>query len=123
MQVAAKGASAMRFVMDVESANVANANSIRMNGVDPYRRRLVTIQGTPEGPQITSISEDQSPFRVSYEEGNPFADADGYVYYSNSSPIEAATNMMVAARAYELNIANLGIFKKVIQRTIDMGRA
>lgn len=123
MRISSTGLSAERFRMDVISSNIANANSIGVNGQDPYRRRDVTIFGSDQGVQIGQIVEDQSPFRVVHEPGNPNADSAGNVTYSNVDPLQEMVNMMSAGRAYEANVAAFNSAKGMIKSALDIGKA
>jgi flagellar basal-body rod protein FlgC len=122
MRISSSGLSAERFRLDVISANIANANSIGVNGKDPYRRRDVTLIGTNDGVQIGQVVEDQRPFRVSHEPGNPYADAKGNVTYSNVESIEEMVNMMGASRAYEANVAAFNSAKGMIRSALSIGK-
>src|SRR4051794_16959182 len=104
LKISSSGLAAERFRMDVISANIANANSMRVNGKDPYRRRDVVLTGSPDGVEITKVVEDMSDFRKVVDPNNPYAE-NGVVTYSNVEPISEMVNMMSASRAYEANIA------------------
>ena len=122
MRISSTGMTAEKFRMDVISANIANMHSVKINGKDPYRRRVVSLSGTDSGPAITNIIQDQSSFRVHYDPGNPLADPSGNVYYSNVEPLYEAMDMMNASRAYELNVAAFNTTKRMAQRALDIGK-
>ena len=83
LRASASGLAAERFRMDVISVNIANANSMKVGGKDPYRRREVVLTPTADGVRIGRMVEDTKPFRVEHDPGNPNADKDGNVTYSN----------------------------------------
>jgi flagellar basal-body rod protein FlgC len=122
LRASASGLTAERFRMDVISVNIANANSMRVNGQDPYRRRDVVLVPTEEGVQIVRMVEDQKPFRVAHEPGNPNADKDGNVMYSNVEPVFEMVNMISASRAYEANIAAFNSAKSMIRSALSIGK-
>lgn len=122
LRVSASGLSAERFRMDVISSNIANANSMRVNGVDPYRARRVVLTGDEEGVRIQSVEPDQSDFRREAEPGSPYADAEGFVTYSNVEPIIEMVDMMGASRAYEANITAFNSARTMIQSALNIGR-
>jgi len=123
MRTSSTGLAAERFRMDVISSNIANANSIGVNGQEPYRRRDVTLLGGDDGVQIGQVVQDQRPFHKVYEPGNPNADGDGMVTYSNIEPIEEMVNMMSASRAYEANVAAFNSAKGMIKSALSIGKA
>lgn len=122
MRISSSGMSAERFRMDVISSNIANANSMGVNGADPYRRREVELTGGDDGVQVTGIVEDQRPFTKVSDPGNPNADVDGFVTESNVQPIEEMINMMGASRAYEANIAAFNSAKGMIRNALNIGK-
>ncbi|HVL40367.1 MAG TPA: flagellar basal body rod protein FlgC [Fimbriimonadaceae bacterium] len=123
MRASTTGLNVERFRMDVISSNIANANSMRVGGQDPYRRRDVEVVGDINGVRITRILEDQSEFRRVYDRGNPNADAEGFVTYSNTDPLREMVSMMGATRAYEANIAAFNSAKGMIRAALNIGKA
>ena len=122
MRVSASGLNAERFRMDVISANIANANSMRANGQDPYRRRDVELMGSIDGVRITRIVEDMRPFRIEYDPSNPNADGKGNVTYTNIQPVHEMVDMITASRAYEANIAAFNSAKGMIRSALNIGK-
>ncbi len=121
--ISASALTAERYRMDVISSNLANANTMRMNGVDPYRRRVVELMQNRDGSvAITGTVEDMSPFRAIEDAGNPYADANGLVYYSNVDPITEMVDMISASRAYEANLNAFNLTKQMLQNALDIGR-
>jgi flagellar basal-body rod protein FlgC len=122
MRVSASGLSAERFRMDVISSNIANASSMKIGNQDPYRRREVVLRGDAKGVEIVGIVEDGKPFRVVSDPGNPHADANGKVTYTNVEPIHEMVNMIGASRAYEANIAAFNSAKSMIRSALQIGK-
>jgi len=122
MRVSATGLTAERFRMDVISVNIANANSSRVNGKEPYRRRDVELIGDGNGVKISRVVEDKGPFVMKFEPGNPNADGEGMVMYSNVEPVSEMVNMIGASRAYEANIAAFNTAKGMIRSALSIGK-
>ncbi len=120
--ISSSGLTAERYRMDVISANLANANTMRVNGQDPYRRKMVVLMESENGVSINGQVEDDSAFRESYEPGNPNADTKGIVYYSNVDPIYEMVDMISASRAYEANLNAFNLTKQMVQSALDIGR-
>ncbi|HWP30813.1 MAG TPA: flagellar basal body rod protein FlgC [Fimbriimonadales bacterium] len=121
--VSASALAAERFRMDVISTNLANANTMRIGGNDPYRRKIVSLLENYDGSvSINGIVEDMSPFRVVQDPGNPYADSEGLVYYSNTNPITEMVDMISASRAYEANLNAFNLTKQMLQSALDIGR-
>lgn len=129
MRVSATGMTAERFRMDVISLNIAGANTVRV--IDPatgrtkteaYLRRDVVLSGDTNGVQIRETRKDTSPLRPVFEPGNPMADRDGYVWYSNVKPVQEMIDMMGASRAYEANVAAFNAAKGMVRAALSIGK-
>lgn len=129
MRISAAGLTAERFRMDVISSNLSNANTTRQldaNGVvvqEAYRRRVVSMSTSAEGPEIIAVSQDRSPLREQFDPGNPNADRrTGKVTYSNVQPIEEMVNMISASRAYEANLQAFNSARGMMRSALRIGQ-
>jgi flagellar basal-body rod protein FlgC len=122
MRISSTGLAAERFRMDVISGNIANANSVSTKGKDAYRRHSVELIGTAEGVKIGRVTQDGSPLREEVDPGNPSADKNGIVRYSNVNPITEMVDMLGASRAYEANIAAFNSAKGMIKSALTIGK-
>ena len=115
MEVAGSALTAHRLWMDTISSNLANINTTRTLAGGPYKRKVPifaemldkTIGGYEDigGVRVVEIAEDQSAPRLSYQPEHPDANEDGYVALPNVNLVREMTDMMVASRAYEANLA------------------
>lgn len=95
------------FADALASGRAAEASS----GLGGERSRWLA-EGHVRGVQVLGIEQDPSE-RLVYEPQHPDADAKGYVHYPDVSVISEMTDMMMASRNYEANLA-------VIKNTRDM---
>jgi flagellar basal-body rod protein FlgC len=111
-EISAAGMRAQRLRMDVIATNLAHVETTSV-GLDgsrhvPYRRKAVLFTPGPRGPQA-AVVEDPSPFRAEHDPDHPHAVREGEdagtVYFPNVHPITETVEMMLAARAYEANLA------------------
>ena len=135
---AAASASALtveRARIEVAVSNMANADSTRSANGQPYRRRDVMLMADPvnsfdavlgkasaTGVKIAGIVEDQSPYRKRYEPSHPDADAEGFVSLPNVDASEEMVDMLGAARAYQANLAAIGLIKDMVAKALELGR-
>ena len=115
MDVAGSALTAHRLWMDTISSNLANINTTRTLAGGPYKRKVPifaemldqTIGGYKDigGVRVVEIAEDPLPPRLSYQPEHPDADEDGYVALPNVNLVREMTDMMVASRAYDANLA------------------
>jgi flagellar basal-body rod protein FlgC len=114
---------------------MANADSTRSADGQPYRRRDVMLTADPvesfdsvlgkasaTGVKVAGIVEDQAPFRKRYEPSHPDADADGFVSLPNVDSSEEMVDMLGAARAYQANLAAIGMIKDMVAKALELGR-
>ena len=123
MSASSTGLAAERFRMDVISTNIANANSMRTGTDEAYRRQIVVLSGDERGVRIERIANDLSELRRESEPGNPNADGDGFVYYTNVKPISEMVDMIGATRAYEANVAAFNAAKGLMRSALSIGDA
>jgi flagellar basal-body rod protein FlgC len=124
-----------RTRIEIAVSNIANAESTR--GVDgqPYRRRDVVLtedpvvsfdkvlgQASATGVKVAAIVQDQTPFRRRYEPGHPDADAEGFVSLPNVDTSAEMVDMLGAARAYQANLAAIGLIKEMVAKALELGR-
>jgi flagellar basal-body rod protein FlgC len=128
--------SAERTRIEAAVSNLANAESTRSQNGQPYRRRDVILQAEPagggfaaafdragaQGVRVARVVEDQSEFRRRYEPGHPDADADGFVALPNVDAPMEMVDMIGAARAYQANLAAIGIVRDLVTKALELGR-
>lgn len=122
MRLSSAGMVAERARMDVVSANIANANSMRTPTQEAYRRQQVVLTGGADGVRVQGIVSDPSPLRAVNEPGHPYADANGMVFYSNVDPVFEMVNLMSASRAYEANVAAFNSAKGMVRAAFQIGK-
>jgi flagellar basal-body rod protein FlgC len=54
------------------------------------------------------------------EPGNPVADKDGYIYFSNVNEMTEMVEMMAASRSYQNNVEVVNTTRQLMMRTIDI---
>ncbi|MGE5672568.1 MAG: flagellar basal body rod protein FlgC [Mycobacterium leprae] len=141
MEASASALTAERLRMDVIAGNLANMNTTRTANGDPYRRKFVTQAERPTtfqdllaqkagqpaptvgaGVQVTAIQEDQTPFQLKYDPGNPDADANGMVRLPNVDMLQEITDMMTSQRTYEANVTAFNVSKAMAMKALEIGR-
>jgi flagellar basal-body rod protein FlgC len=115
MEVTGSALTAHRLWMDAISSNLANINTTRTLDGGPYKRKVPlfaemldkTIGGYEDigGVRVVEIAEDTTAPRLMYQPEHPDANDDGYVAYPNVNLVREMTDMLVAGRAYEANLA------------------
>jgi flagellar basal-body rod protein FlgC len=138
MGISASGLSAERMRAEVVAGNMANAESTHTAEGGPYQRKEVVLQSTAPssfrmqlagasastsaagGVAVRSIVADASAPIMRYEPSHPDADANGFVAYPNINPVLEMTDLMGAARAYQMNASAVQAAKQMIQQSIEL---
>lgn len=135
LETSASGLYAQRRRMDIIASNLANIETTRTENGGPYRRKMV-VMSTKEsdqdfdemfnsqikGVQIEDIVEDKSPFKKVFNPSHPDADSEGYLYKPNVDLIVETTNMLMARRAFEANIAAIKATRQMVIKALEIGR-
>ena len=124
-----------RTRIEVAVSNIANAESTKGPDGKPYRRRDVMLasdevnsfdkalgQASAVGVKVSAVVQDQSPFRKRYEPSHPDADKDGFVELPNVDAPQEMVDMMGAARAYQANLAAIGMIRELVAKALELGR-
>ena len=136
MAAASSALGAERTRVEVAVSNLANAESTRGTDGQPYRRRDVVLTADQTntfdatlgratqatGVKVAAIVEDQSPFRTRYEPSHPDADENGFVKLPNVDAPQEMVDMLGAARAYQANLAAIGLIKDMVNKALELGK-
>ena len=134
----AAGASALhaeRVRIETDVSNIANAESTRGPDGTPYRRRQVVLasdpvasfdeilgQATAVGVRVAEVVLDPTSFQRRFEPSHPDADGAGFVALPNVDVSEEMVDMVGASRAYQANLAAIGLIKDSIRKALELGR-
>jgi flagellar basal-body rod protein FlgC len=137
IDVSGSGLSAERLQMDVTAGNLANAETTKGAGGQPYQRREVVLQEAgpssfgamlssaqsapaPSGVQVAGIVADTTPARRVYDPGHPDADAQGYVSLPNVNPVNEMVDLISASRSYEADVTAMQAAKTNFTQTLGL---
>jgi flagellar basal-body rod protein FlgC len=136
ISASASALGAERTRIEAAVSNLANAESTQSQNGQPYRRRDVILAAEPvesfsaalgrstaTGVKVARVIEDRSEFRRRYEPSHPDADAEGFVSLPNVDASNEMVDMIGAARAYQANLAAIGIIRDLIARALELGRS
>lgn len=113
--------------MDALSDNIANVNTVRRTADPAFQARYVVAQSvengsTGAGVAVAGVALGDANGRMVYDPNHPLADARGYVRLPDIDLGEQLTDMIMAQRGYQANIANLDRVRETYQAAIQMGR-
>ena len=130
IKTSGSGMEAQSFRLRTIAENLANAQSTGSTpGSNPYRRKQVTFGSEmdrltgAEMVKVKRVVNDPKPFELTFDPGNPAADAKGYVKKPNVNMIVEMADMREASRSYESNLQAIKQAKEMISMTIDLLRS
>ena len=137
LHMSTTGLSAQRIRMNIISTNLANVHTTRTPAGGPYRRKLVVMEAVPSedfesalrsqsellrSVSVSEIVEDTTSFRQIYNPGHPHANKAGYVSMPNVDVMTEMSDMLIARRSYEANVAAIGSTKAMALKALEIGR-
>jgi flagellar basal-body rod protein FlgC len=124
LDISGSGLVAHRKWLDAISDNVANVNTVRPAGEQPFRARLVVARSRPGngGVDTVGVEEQGGQPQVVYDPENPLADADGYVTRPVVDLGTEMTNMLVAQRLYQANLSVMSAAREAYQSALEIGK-
>ncbi|MGY1592779.1 flagellar basal body rod protein FlgC [Geodermatophilus sp. SYSU D00708] len=127
INVAGSGLLAHRKWLDAVSDNISNVNTVTSADEDAFQERFVVAQavdyGSGEGGVRVARAElGSAEGRLVYEPDNALADADGYVKYPDIDLGEQMTNLIMAQRGYQANLATMERATNAYQAALQLGK-
>jgi len=128
--VAGSGVNLNRVWMDAISDNIANVNTVRRTSESAFQARYVTAAptdpyatGDPQGVTVTGIALGSAQGIVTYDPSNPLADAQGNVRRPDIDLGEQMTQLIMAQRGYQANLAVVQRATEAYQTAMQIGKS
>lgn len=114
--------------MSAVSDNIANVNTARPTSENAFQARYIQAQavedgGVGAGVAVAGVQLGDAVGRLVYDPNNPIADAQGLVRLPDIDLGDQMTEMIMAQRGYQANIANLDRARGAYQAAIQMGKS
>ena len=129
---AASGPGLFRTWMDAVADNMANLDTVRPTSEAAFQARFVVanavgtgqeaVTGGAAGAQVTGITFGDATGRLVHDPTHPLADADGMVRLPDIDMGEQMTQLMIAQRGYQMNLAVVDRAKDAYQQALSIGR-
>ena len=125
--ISASGLMVNRKWMDAVSDNISNINTVNPTNQDAFRERFINAQAVDYGSGTGGVRVATAEFgsgegRMVYEPDHPLADADGYVKYPDIDLGDQMTNLLMAQRAYQANLAVVERATNAYQAALRLGK-
>jgi flagellar basal-body rod protein FlgC len=127
LNVAGSGMLAHRKWLDAISDNISNLNTVTGTDQDAFQERFIVAQAVDYGSGDGGVRTARAEFgsaegRLVYEPDHPLADADGYVKYPDIDLAEQMTNLIMAQRGYQANLATIERATTAYQAALQLGK-
>jgi flagellar basal-body rod protein FlgC len=136
MEISRSGLDVEWQRLQVIAQNLANLNTTRTAGGEPFRPMRL-LSGPREdfaqvlsgkggarelrGVQVMGLEATGGGFRRVHEPGHPHADADGFVSYPDIDHAGEMTLMIKTSRSYEANLTAMNIAQQMYSRALELG--
>ncbi|WNV76469.1 flagellar basal body rod C-terminal domain-containing protein [Geodermatophilus sp. DSM 44513] len=125
--ISGSGLLVHRKWLDAVSDNIANINSVSSTDGPAFQERLIVAQsvdyGSGEGGvRVARAEYGSAEGRLVHEPDHPLADADGYVRYPDIDLGDQMTQMIMAQRGYQANLAVVERATNAYQAALQLGR-
>jgi flagellar basal-body rod protein FlgC len=130
--VSGSAVSAQSQRLNVVASNLANADTVAGPDGKAYKARQVVFQtlamgdagqrDATAGVRVSTVTESEAPGRRVHDPKHPSADAEGYVTFSNVSPVDEMVNMISASRSYQNNIEVMNTARSLLLKTLSVGQ-
>jgi flagellar basal-body rod protein FlgC len=127
LRIAGSGLEAQSVRLRVISENIANAQSTGdAPGADPYARQTISFDSVLDRSlgvplvRVKTIGQDDTPFKVEHDPGNPAADAGGFVKMPNVDVLTELADMREANRTYEANLQVAKQSAELMNQTVSL---
>ena len=125
--ISASGLLAHRKWLDAVSDNISNINTTSRTNEAAFQERFINAQAVDYGSGSGGVRVAGTEFgsaegRLVFEPDNPLADKDGYVKYPDIDLCEQMTQLLMAQRGYQANLAVVERATSTYQAALQLGR-
>jgi flagellar basal-body rod protein FlgC len=125
--IAGTGVTVYRKWLDAVSDNLANMNDAVPTSRNAFRAHYVIAQavgyGSGEGGvEVGGTALGRAEGRLVFEPANPIADENGYVRYPDIDLSSQMTQLIMAQRGYEANLAVVDRAKDAYEAALNIGK-
>ncbi|MGY1841846.1 MULTISPECIES: flagellar basal body rod protein FlgC [unclassified Modestobacter] len=113
--------------MDAVADNMANINTVRPAGEDAFQERMIVAEAVQYGSgvggvRVAGTELGSAEGRLVHEPDNPLADADGYVRYPDIDLGDQMSQLLMAQRGYQANLATIRSATEAYQQALQLGK-
>ena len=128
--IASSALTTHRIWMNALSDNIANINTVKPMSEAAYQEKFIVAQEIPSRPgdpvgvgggvEPVAVQYGDATGLVTYDPTNPLADEHGLVRRPSENLGDQMTNLIIAQRGYQLNLAVIERAKSSYQQALDI---
>jgi flagellar basal-body rod protein FlgC len=128
LQTSHSGLRVMRTWMDAVGDNIANVNTVRPTGEQAFQARYVVAQsvedgaGAGAGVRVAGAQFGDGEGRLVHQPDHPMADAEGYVRLPDVDLGDQMTQLIIAQRGYQANLAVVDRARDAYLQALSIGK-
>lgn len=125
MRIAGSGLTVYRTWLDAVSDNIANIDTAKATSQSAFQARYVVAAADTTGQggaQVAGVQLGDANGRIVYEPDNPLADAAGNVRMPDIDLGEQMTQMLMAQRGYQANLAVVDRARDAYLQALQLGK-
>jgi flagellar basal-body rod protein FlgC len=125
--ISGSGLMVHRKWLDAVSDNISNINTVRRTNEDAFQERFVVAQSVDYGTGSGGVRVARAEFgdpegRLVFQPDHPLADEEGYVKYPDIDLGGQMTQMLMAQRGYQANLAIVERATNMYQAALQLGK-
>ncbi len=125
--ISGSGLMVHRKWLDAVSDNISNVNTVTRTNEDAFRERFVVARSVDYGSGEGGVRVARAEFgsaegRPVYQPDHPLADEDGYVKYPDVDLGDQMTQLLMAQRGYQANLAVVERATSLYQAALQLGK-
>ncbi len=127
LDISGSALSVHRRWMDAVSDNIANINTVSSTDGEAFKERMVVAEAVDYGSGEGGVRVARAEFgsgegRLVHEPGHALADSEGYVRYPDIDLGKQMTQLIMAQRGYQANIASMERATDAYQAALQLGK-
>ena len=125
--VAGTGVTVYRKWLDAVSDNISNLNTVKSTDGEAFRARYVVANAVDYGSGnggvvVGGVQYGSAEGRLVHEPDHPLADADGMVRYPDIDLGDQMSQLLMAQRGYQANLAVVTRAQEAYGHALQLGR-
>lgn len=126
LNTSSSGLHVFRSWMDSISGNIANIDTVKPTSEAAFQTSKPIAEAVDPaeggGARVIGMAHSDPAGKLQYEPDHPLADAQGYVRYPDVDLGDQMTQMMMAERGYQANLAVIDRVHDAYQQALQIGR-